>query len=265
MTQTERRLLFDPGSCWKSSPAWASMEIPPEGEEAKTPAPRPVQHPYAPAGQRRISAGAGRLFAGGDPAQGHHHTGPAWSRCKMGIYLWQGDITTLQLRRHRQRGQQRDAGLLCPLPRLHRQCHPHLCRGAAAARLRQHDGSAQGHEEPTGRAKLTPAFNLPCRYVLHTVGPIVTGTADRRGPERCWPPATAPAWSWRRNTDSSSVAFCCISTGEFHFPNRSGGRDRRTDCAGMYKQRHTQRDEGDIQCFQGQRTGDIYRKLLAAD
>ena len=77
----------------------------------------------------------------------------------------------------------------------------------------------QGHEEPTGQAKCTPAFNLPSRYVLHTVGPIVQGTVTRRDRAQL-------AACYRACLDLAaekgleSVAFCCISTGVFCFPNR---------------------------------------------
>ena len=76
----------------------------------------------------------------------------------------------------------------------------------------------QGHEEPTGRAKITPAFNLPSRYILHTVGPIIRGAVRKQDCE-------ALASCYRSCLELAvengcrSVAFCCISTGEFHFPN----------------------------------------------
>lgn len=76
----------------------------------------------------------------------------------------------------------------------------------------------QGYPEPTGQAKITPAFNLPCRYVLHTVGPIVDGRVTERGEEllaSCYLSCLELA----TENGLESVAFCCISTGEFHFPN----------------------------------------------
>ena len=81
----------------------------------------------------------------------------------------------------------------------------------------------QGHEEPTGQAKLTSAFNLPCDYVLHTVGPIIYGGVTEKDREllvSCYRSCLELA---RRN-GIGSVAFCCISTGEFHFPNRQAAK-----------------------------------------
>lgn len=75
----------------------------------------------------------------------------------------------------------------------------------------------QGYDEPAGRAKITPGFNLPCRYVLHTVGPIVTGMLTDRHCEQlagCYKSCMELAES----QGLKSAAFCCISTGEFHFP-----------------------------------------------
>ena len=77
----------------------------------------------------------------------------------------------------------------------------------------------QGHEEPTGQAKITKAYNLPCDYVLHTVGPIIEG---RMTPEdecllaSCYRSCLELA----QQNGVESVAFCCISTGVFHFPNQ---------------------------------------------
>ena len=76
----------------------------------------------------------------------------------------------------------------------------------------------QGYPEPTGQAKITPAFNLSCRYVLHTVGPMIGGRvtkADKELLAACYRSCLELA----AENSLESVAFCCISTGEFHFPN----------------------------------------------
>ena len=77
----------------------------------------------------------------------------------------------------------------------------------------------QGYDEPTGSAKITPAYNLPCRYILHTVGPIVSGMLTPkhcRQLESCYLSCLGLA----EKQGLASIAFCCISTGEFHFPQK---------------------------------------------
>lgn len=76
----------------------------------------------------------------------------------------------------------------------------------------------QGHKEETGKAKITPSYNLPCKYVLHTVGPIVKGSLTQQDCDllaSCYLSCLELA----EQNGIKSVAFCCISTGEFHFPN----------------------------------------------
>ena len=77
----------------------------------------------------------------------------------------------------------------------------------------------QGYNEPTGKAKITPAFNLPCSYVLHAVGPIVSGALTKKHCEQladCYKSCLELA----SDKGLKSVALCCISTGEFHFPQK---------------------------------------------
>ena len=132
-----------------------------------------------------------------------------------GITLWQGDITTLKC----------DAivnaatmtGCYCP----NHSCIDNAIHTYAGVQLRLACAEImdkQGHPEPAGQAKITPAFNLPCRYVLHTVGPIVSGqvtTQDKKLLASCYRSCLELA----AQNQLKSVAFCCISTGEFHFPN----------------------------------------------
>lgn len=76
----------------------------------------------------------------------------------------------------------------------------------------------QDQEEETGKAKITSAFNLPSKYILHTVGPIIRGRLreeDKTLLESCYRSCLELAESYQLK----SIAFCCISTGEFHFPN----------------------------------------------
>ena len=77
----------------------------------------------------------------------------------------------------------------------------------------------QGHEEETGTAKITPAYNLPCKYVLHTVGPIISGPLREEDCDLlagCYQSCLELA----AGNNVRSVAFCCISTGVFHFPQQ---------------------------------------------
>ena len=77
---------------------------------------------------------------------------------------------------------------------------------------------AQGHDEFTGSAKITKAYNLPAKFVIHTVGPVVFGKltdSHRAELESCYESCLELA----EEKKLKSVAFCCISTGEFHFPN----------------------------------------------
>ena len=77
----------------------------------------------------------------------------------------------------------------------------------------------QGYDEPTGQAKITSAYNLPCDYVIHTVGPIINERLTEKHCEllqSCYKSCLKIAV--QNNIDS--IAFCCISTGVFGFPKQ---------------------------------------------
>ena len=134
-----------------------------------------------------------------------------------GLYLWQGDITTLKCDAIVNAANSGMTG--CYIPN-HR-CIDNAIHTFAGVELRltcEQLMEQQGYPEPTGQAKITPAFNLPCRYVLHTVGPIISGIVTREDKEllaSCYRSCLELA----AENGLESVAFCCISTGEFHFPN----------------------------------------------
>ena len=134
-----------------------------------------------------------------------------------GLYLWQGDITTLKCDAIVNAANSGMTG--CYIPN-HR-CIDNAIHTYAGVELRLACAELmelQGYPEPTGRAKITPAFNLPCRYVLHTVGPIISGCVTKRDREllaSCYRSCLELA----AENKLESAAFCCISTGEFHFPN----------------------------------------------
>lgn len=178
-----------------------------------------------------------------------------------GICLWQGDITTLRCDAIVNAANSQMLGCFCP----NHGCIDnaiHTFSGvqlrAACAKLMEE----QGHEERTGEAKITPAFNLPCNYVLHTVGPIVRGKlteTDQRLLASCYRSCLELA----EKNQVKSIAFCCISTGEFAFPN-----DKAAEiavCTVQEYRRQTQsRMEVIFNVFKDL-DKEIYRRLLAAD
>ena len=139
------------------------------------------------------------------------------SPIQPGIYLWQGDITTLRCDAIVNAANSGMTGCYVPNHR----CIDNAIHTFAGVQLRlvcDQIMQKQGYPEPTGQAKITPAFNLPCRYVLHTVGPIIADAPTERDCEllaNCYRSCLELAAA----NNLESVAFCCISTGEFHFPN----------------------------------------------
>ena len=139
-----------------------------------------------------------------------------------GIYLWQGDITRLAADAIVDADNSALLGCFCPC----HGCIDNAIHSAAGLQLRDECNrlmQEQGHEESTGQAKITDAYNLPCKYVLHTVGPIVQGyltEKHRADLQSCYRSCLELAAEKRLQ----SVAFCCISTGEFHFPNKEAAQ-----------------------------------------
>jgi len=134
------------------------------------------------------------------------------------IQVWQGDITRLKVDAIVNAANSRMLGCWGPL----HACIDNAIHSAAGIQLRDECNQImlkQGHEEPTGQAKITKAYNLPCRYVIHTVGPIIpTGFPTPMQKEQlasCYRSIMQLA----DENQLESVAFCCISTGVFHFPN----------------------------------------------
>lgn len=141
---------------------------------------------------------------------------------QQGLYIWQGDITTLKCDAIVNAANSGMTG--CYIPN-HR-CIDNAIHTFAGVELRlacEEMMEQQGYPEPTGQAKITPAFNLPCRYVLHTVGPIINGRVTKEDEEllaSCYRSCLELA----AENSLESVAFCCISTGEFHFPNEQAAQ-----------------------------------------
>lgn len=144
------------------------------------------------------------------------------------ISLWQGDITRLQTGAIVNAANSRMLGCFVPCHR----CIDNAIHSAAGMQLREECNRimirkrlqhGQSYEEPTGGAVLTSGYNLPCAYVIHTVGPIVYGgltdglCQDLRN---CYTNVLKCCVEYH----ITSVAFCCISTGEFHFPNEKAAQ-----------------------------------------
>lgn len=136
---------------------------------------------------------------------------------RPGLYLWQGDITTLAVDAIVNAANSGMTGCYIPC----HGCIDNAIHTYAGIQLRLECArimAGQRGEEPVGQAKITKAYNLPCRYVLHTVGPMIEGAVtktDREQMSSCYRSCLDLAAA----NGLHSVAFCCISTGEFHFPN----------------------------------------------
>lgn len=135
-----------------------------------------------------------------------------------GIILWQGDITSIRVDAIVNAANSQMCGCFRPL----HNCVDNIIHSKSGIQLRLKCNdlmAAQRHEEPTGQAKITPAYNLPCDYVIHTVGPIVQGELNQKYEEQlasCYRSCLTLA----DEQGLSSIAFCCISTGVFMFPNQ---------------------------------------------
>lgn len=135
-----------------------------------------------------------------------------------GIYLWQGDITTLKCGAIVNAANSGMTGCWQPC----HSCIDNCIHTFAGVRLRYECDrimQEQGHEEPTGKAKITSAYNLPCDHVIHTVGPVEQGQLTD---EHCrlLESSYQSCLELAVQNGIDSIAFCCISTGVFGFPQR---------------------------------------------
>lgn len=134
------------------------------------------------------------------------------------LSLWQGDITRLEVNAIVNAANSRLLG--CFVPGHH--CIDNAIHTFAGVQLRQacyEIMQDQGYDESTGTAKITPSFNLPSRYVLHTVGPIVQGRLTEMHKAQlsdCYRSCLTLATGYKLE----SIALCCISTGVFGFPQK---------------------------------------------
>lgn len=133
------------------------------------------------------------------------------------IYLWKGDITTLAVDSIVNAANSELLGCFIP----NHNCIDNIIHTKAGIRLRLacHEiMTEQGKKEPVGKAKLTPAYHLPANNIIHTVGPTASGRVTRINQKLLAQTYQACLEMADRN-QLESIAFCCISTGVFGFPN----------------------------------------------
>ena len=138
---------------------------------------------------------------------------------QFSILLWQGDITRLRVDAIVNAANAQMLGCFHPLHR----CIDNAIHSAAGVQLREECQRLmlqQGHLEPTGQAKITKAYNLPCKYVIHTVGPIIPDGIPTELQKEQLASCYRSIMACADENGLESVAFCCISTGEFRFPNQ---------------------------------------------
>ena len=177
------------------------------------------------------------------------------------IYIWQGDITTLKCDAIVNAANSAMTGCYYPCHK----CIDNCIHTFAGVQLRLECSEIikkQGHNEPTGSAKITGAYNLPCRSVIHTVGPVITGRLTQKD-EGYLASCYASCLSLAEENGMESIAFCCISTGEFHFPNDTA------ECIAVntvdgYKRRNNSNIKVIYNVFKDE-DYEIYRRLLGTN
>ncbi len=153
------------------------------------------------------------------------------------LYLWVGDITRLRVDGIVNAANSKMLG--CFVPNHH--CIDNAIHTHAGIQLRQHCAelmAEQGHDEAVGGAKITPGFNLPCKYIIHTVGPAIAGRVtddDIHLLESCYRACLLLGDQYH----SDSIAFCCISTGEYHFPRQAAAEIAMATVSAYKKMTHS--------------------------
>lgn len=256
MTQSERRIYLL-RELLKEQPRYQEIQIPADKQEQKhllrslfnIRMPDPVSDDFLKIQDEYLQEETGRKgitdIADLTPIQDN-------------LYLWQGDITTIRCGAIVNAANSQMLGCFWP-------CHGCIdnaihtyagvqLRAACAALMKK-----QGQEEETGKAKITPAFNLPCDYVLHTVGPIVSSSLQEKDKEllaSCYRSCLELADS----QGIRSIAFCCISTGEFHFPHDAAAEIAVATVKNYLRQKHSEM-EVLFNVFKDE-DYELYRKLL---
>lgn len=192
------------------------------------------------------------------------------------LRLWQGDITRLRVDAIVNAANSRMMGCWHPL----HACIDNCIHSAAGLQLRAKCAEAMsGAECPpvhpeytmggttyrhafTSEALITEAYNLPCRHILHTVGPIIPNGAPTKEQEAQLANCYRNCLGLAEANGCRSIAFCCISTGEFRFPNR-----RAAEIAIQTVRNYKFKDQSFTVVFNVFKDidYDIYRQLLSKD
>lgn len=180
---------------------------------------------------------------------------------RQDLYIWQGDITTLRCDAIVNAANSRMLGCFVP----GHGCVDNAIHTFAGVQLRAACADQQRRSDRTreaGGTIITSGFNLPCRFVLHTVGPIVHDQPTHSDMERlaaCYRSCLNLAEQY----GVTSLAFCCISTGEFHFPNRQAAEIAIRTVTAYKEQTHSHMKV----IFNVFKNEDwlLYRQLLGAD
>lgn len=173
---------------------------------------------------------------------------------KDNIYLWKGDITGLKCGAIVNAANSQMLGCFQPC----HSCIDNAIHTFSGVELRLECAAVmekQGHNEPTGQAKLTSSYNLPCDKIIHTVGPIVNGILTEkhcRQLENCYISCLKTA----AENGIESIAFCCISTGVFGFPKK-----KAAEIAVDTVQKYSEKIKVIFNVFT-QNDYEIYRELL---
>ena len=258
MTHNEKRLYLIK-ELLSELPQYRNMEIPNNTEEQKRllrslmniRAPRPIGNEFLKVQDEYLSAEVAEKGITDSAAL------PV-SLVNSRLVLWRGDITTLKVDAIVNAANSALRGCFVPC----HSCVDNVIHSVSGIQLRlacDQLMTEQGYDEPTGKAKITPAFNLPCHYVLHTVGPIVHGQLTQQHCRQladCYRSCLVLA----ANHGLKSIAFCCISTGEFHFPQKKAA-EIAVQTVTKFLQTDTQIEKVIFNVFK-QEDYDIYRAIL---
>lgn len=174
------------------------------------------------------------------------------------LYVWQGDITRIQAGAIVNAANSGMTGCYQPC----HNCIDNCIHTYAGIQLRNYCNDImqkQGCEEPVGGAKITPSFNLPCDFIIHTVGPVVRGKLTKRHEEQLSACYTS-CLSLADENKIESISFCCISTGVFMFPNRRAA-ELAVQTVKQYKKEKNSRIKVIFNVFKDE-DKQIYRQLL---